>query len=202
MYSFDFSSAVEANRNNNGHRENLTLFQASVYHIPLPRASFDKVLCLGMLQHTPDPSHAFKELASFVKPGGEIVVDVYKKTIPALLQWKYLLRPFVKRIPDARLYRVVERSVALLQPAVSMTKKILGRAGARLFPIVEYSELGLPDALNREWAILDTFDMYSPAYDQPQTLSSVCGWFADAGLCDIDVRFGPNGIVGRGMKPC
>src|SRR5262249_53179759 len=55
LYSFDYSEAVEANYANNGDQPNLTLFQGGIYRIPLQPASFDKVLCLGVLQHTPDP---------------------------------------------------------------------------------------------------------------------------------------------------
>ena len=43
----------------------------------------------------------------------------------------------------------------------------------RVSPIVEYSELGLSKELNRDWSILDTFDMYSPKFDLPQTIEDV-----------------------------
>lgn len=201
VYSFDFSNAIEANYKNNGYHKNLILFQASIYNIPLPRASFNKVLCLGVLQHTPDPERAFRELVSFVKPGGEIVIDVYKKTASALLQWKYFLRPLLKRLSKERLYSLVTHLVNFLLPTIMVSKRVLGRVGARLFPIVEYSELGLSKELNREWAILDTFDMYSPTYDKPQTMKTVCRWFCETGLKDIEVCYGPNGIIGKGIKP-
>ncbi len=67
-------------------------------------------------------------------------------------------------------------------------------------PIVEYSYLGLPAELNKQWATLDTFDMYSPAHDQPQSLKTVKRWFDQAGFCDIIVSYGPNGIVGKGRR--
>ena len=70
-----------------------------------------------------------------------------------------------------------------------------------MLPIVEYTDLGLSADVNREWAILDTFDMYSPAHDHPQTISVVKKWFASAGFVDVDVRRGQNGIVGRGKMP-
>ena len=47
------------------------------------------------------------------------------------------------------------------------------RIGARLIPIVEYYHSGLSDDLNEEWAVLDTFDMYSPRHDHPQSMGSV-----------------------------
>ncbi|MDO8435087.1 MAG: class I SAM-dependent methyltransferase, partial [bacterium] len=89
--------------------------------------------------------------------------------------------------------RIVRRAVPLFVP--------LAQIAGRLAPIAYYPSLKLPRDIHREWSVLDTFDMYSPKYDKPQTLSAVRGWFADAGLRESDVRFGPNGIVGRGVKP-
>src|SRR5262245_4437144 len=70
LFSFDLSSAVEANYESNGAAPNLSLFQGSIYDIPLPEDYFDKVMCLGVLQHTPDPERSFACLARHVKPGG------------------------------------------------------------------------------------------------------------------------------------
>src|SRR5271155_3778907 len=71
VFSFDYSSAVEANARNNGSSEHLFLFQADMRNIPLQRAAFDKVMCLGVLQHTPAPRECFRCLAEMVRPGGE-----------------------------------------------------------------------------------------------------------------------------------
>src|SRR5206468_4390503 len=83
VYSFDFSSAVEANSSSNGRFDRLCLFQGDIFRIPLKREAFDKVLCFGVLQHTPDPEGAFKSLARHVNRGGEIVIDVYAKRLTA-----------------------------------------------------------------------------------------------------------------------
>lgn len=201
VFSFDFSSAVEANYANNGGKPNLNLFQGDIYRIPLQEATFDKVICLGVIQHTPDPEKTFKSLVLHVRPGGELVIDVYAKKLIAFLQWKYILRPFAKFIGKELLYKLVAIVVRILLPLAILLRRITGRAGVRLLPIVEYSHLGLPYGLNREWSVLDTFDMYSPAHDHPQSLTTVRRWFNDAGFTDIEVRYGPNGIVGKGKKP-
>ncbi len=108
VFSFDYSEAVEANFANNGMAKNLCLFQASIYEIPLPKASFDKVLCIGVLQHTSDVKKSFMCLAELVRPGGELVVDFYPANLRGLLHWKYLLRPITKRISPVRLYSFTE----------------------------------------------------------------------------------------------
>ena len=80
-------------------------------------------------------------------------------------------------------------------------RRVGGKFGARLLPIVEYSHLGLPHELNREWALLDTFDMYSPAHDHPRSIAQVKGWFAAANFVDVVVEYGPNGVIGIGRRP-
>lgn len=201
VVTFDYSSAVDANARNQAPSARLHFFQADIFSIPLAEASFDKVLCLGVVQHTPDPEAAFRSLAKYVRPGGQLVIDTYTRNFASLLHWKYLLRPITRRMRKEALYRLIEMVTPPLVPIAKLLRRVAGRIGARLVPIVEYSHLGLPHELNVQWAILDTFDMYSPAHDHPQSLESVARWFRDAGFKDIHVRRGLNGIVGSGRCP-
>jgi methyltransferase family protein len=159
------------------------------------------VICLGVLQHTPDPATAFRRLTEHVRPGGELVIDVYAAHIRSLICWKYVLRPLTKRADRRRLYRIIAAGTPPLVPISAWLYRLAGRFGARLLPIVQYAHLGLPAALNREWAILDTFDMYAPAHDHPQSLNTVRRWFEDAGFVGVAVEYGANGIIGRGRRP-
>jgi SAM-dependent methyltransferase len=205
VFSFDLSSAVESNRDNNGGSHGLTLFQASIFEIPLARHAFDKVICLGVIQHTPDPERAFKSLASHVRPGGEIVVDAYAAGLRNRLQWKYLLRPLTKRMEKRRLYRACAAVVHAILPLDLALQRHLGSWAGRLFPIASCSATTLPYALNKEWSILDTFDYYSPAHDHPQSIETVERWFRETGL---EVKFighipagNRSGFVARGFRP-
>ena len=201
VLSFDLSTAVDANYANNGHHPNLIIFQADLSDIPVRPLSVDKVICLGVLQHTPDPAAAFRRLTEHVRPGGELVVDVYAARLRSLLSWKYALRPLTRRADRRRLYRIIAAATPPLVPLSAWLYRLAGPFGARLLPIVQYAHLGLPSALNREWAILDTFDMYAPAHDHPQNLSAVRRWFADAEFVGVTVEYGPNGIIARGRRP-
>jgi 2-polyprenyl-3-methyl-5-hydroxy-6-metoxy-1,4-benzoquinol methylase len=84
--SFDFSEAVEANFKNNS-SENLTLCQASVYNIPFRKLSYDFVICLGVLQHTPNPEASIEKLWEMAKRSGYIIIDHYR------FKWKSLPPP-------------------------------------------------------------------------------------------------------------
>lgn len=70
LVTFDFSSAVDANACNQTPSTPLHLFQGDIFNIPVAEASFDKVVCLGVVQHTPDPKAAFLSLAKYVRPEG------------------------------------------------------------------------------------------------------------------------------------
>src|SRR5580658_8439876 len=95
LFSFDLSTAVEANLRNNGDSSRVHIVQASIYEIPFRKESFDKVFCMGVLQHCPDVRAAFMSLVPFLRPGGEIVIDVYQKHTGLVSPLKYWARPFL-----------------------------------------------------------------------------------------------------------
>ncbi len=78
---------------------------------------------------------------------------------------------------------------------------VVGKLIKRAIPVANYDGiLPLTENQLREWALLDTFDWLSPAYDNPQTAATVRRWFEDAGLTEIEVGHWGH-LVGRGIKP-
>lgn len=201
IFSFDYSSAVDANYKNNGKSKNLKLFQGDIYNMPFQNDEFDHVFCLGVIQHTPNPEKAFKSLAKKVKPGGYLYIDHYALKWHHIFSWQYILRPFTKKFEKERLYKIISIIVPKLIPISRLARKLLGSFGARLIPIAEYSHLGLDKKINQEWSILDTFDIYSPEHDHPQTINTVKRWFQEISFDNVEIFYGENGIVGRGQKP-
>jgi SAM-dependent methyltransferase len=205
VFSFDLSRAVEAAYANNGRAPNLHMFQASIYDIPLRKALFDKIFCMGVIQHCPDPEKAFHSLLPYLRPGGEIVIDVYAKGgFPAL---KYWVRPITGHMSSESLYRTL---AAIIPIAFDVKKRIsrlpgIGTQLASLIPIgpLSHTNIGLnytEDEL-KQVKILSAFDMYSPRYDFPQRIEDVRRWFKKAGLTDITIGFGYNGITAKGKIP-
>jgi SAM-dependent methyltransferase len=179
LWSVDYSSAVEANLRNNGAiaPDRLRLFQSSIYEMPFPDGSFDKVICLGVLQHTPDFEASVRALVSKAKRGGEIVADFYPiRGWWTKLNAKYLLRPVTKRMPHDKLLKRIDRNIDWLMRAHQTLVRWRLGALTRFLPIADLRYI-LPKALSpgqaREWAVLDTFDMFSPEYDQPQRVERV-----------------------------
>jgi len=187
LFSVDYSNAVEANYKNNGPHERLQLFQASIYDMPFAKAQFDKVLCLGVLQHTPDFEKSVKALIEMAKPGAEVVVDFYGVNgFWTKLHAKYMYRRFTKKMSHEKLYRLIERNIDWMIKASLFFSKIgFGKIANRFIPICDIDGT-LPASLTyqqlRELCVLDTFDMFSPEYDNPQTITAVANWFTKYGM--------------------
>jgi len=204
VVSIDYSYAVEVNYTFNGRRNNILIVQADIFNLPFREGFFDKLFCFGVLQHTPDPYRAFLLLPAYLKKGGDIAMDVYKKVegLRGLLQTKYWVRPLATKLSPAVLYKISSKYVKLMWPISGLIHQLpYGRRINWALLIADYRGVyNLKEEILKEWAILDTFDMLSPIYDNPQTLEAVRGWFDEAHLNDIEVCYGYNGIEGRGKK--
>jgi len=170
--------------------------------MPFPHDEFDKVFCFGVLQHTPDPRAAFDALPPFLKPGGSLCADIYSATLlRTLLNTKYYVRPFTRKLDPARLYDAVVKYVDFMWPLATLIRRLPRGHGInwRLL-VADYSPLGLEDAILKEWAYLDTFDMLAPRYDMPVRKATFTKWFTDAGLSDIQTELTGHGVVGRAQR--
>ena len=203
VVAVDATSAVEACRETVG--DAATIVRADLFDLPFPEESFDRVFCYGVLQHTPDPRAAFLTIVRYARPGGLVAADVYRK--PEYVdRWssKYLWRPLTTRLPRRWLRGLVEWYVPRWLPVDTRLARVpkAGRFLTAVVPCWNYTGL-LP--LSRDelkaWAVLDTFDALSPRFDRPQTLDAVREWCAAAGLVDVDVRPGGNGILLNGRRP-
>jgi SAM-dependent methyltransferase len=206
VFSFDLSNSVEANFKNNGDSARVNIFQASIYQIPLRRESFDKIFCMGVLQHCPDARGAFMSLVTFLCPGGEIVIDCYQRHTGPFPPLKYWVRPCLTWMGPQRVHKLLSW---VIPPAFELKKALykvplVGKSIGNLIPIGPIShkpKLDYTDEELKQVKILSALDMFSPVHDHPQTIETVRQWFADAGLVDVYVGTGFNGINARGRKP-
>ncbi len=202
--SLDLSTAVDANHASHGHLRNLLIVQADLFAMPFRRGAFHRVYCFGVLQHTPDVRAAFLALPPMLRPGGWLAVDVYLRSFArTVLHPKYLVRRVTRTMPPERVHAFARRWVDTLWPVarhVSRIPRVGPSINSRLL-IPDYRGLGVPEDQLQDWARLDLFDMLAPRYDQPQTLATLRAWFREAGMEQVDVHRGHNGIEGRGVQP-
>jgi SAM-dependent methyltransferase len=204
LVTFDYSSAIDVNRANNGDFPNVVFMQADIFDMPFAEGVFDRVFCHGVLQHTPDPARGFRALDRVLRPGGKISIDVYLKD-GKIQPWKakYLWRPLTTRLRPERLLAFLEWFIPKYLPLDTVIKRtpVLGRYLGAVIPCFNYFYTDLSRDEKRRWAVMDTFDALAPTYDIPVHLSDVDSWFAKAGYTEYEVREGGNGVVGNGVKP-
>lgn len=205
VVAVDASTAVDACRETCGDNPNLALVQADLHALPFRPGSFDRVFCYGVLQHTPDPERAFDLLVEQARPGGRIAVDVYRpREYIDRYSAKTLWRPLTTRMPRSWLRRIVEWYVPRWLPVDERLRRV-PRFGRFLVSVVPcWNPHGLFELTWDEqvaWSVLDTFDALAPKYDQPQTLETMEAWCARAGLEDVDVHYGGNGVEANGRRP-
>jgi SAM-dependent methyltransferase len=202
VVALDYSSAVDACYANLKHHPKLHVVQGDIYALPFVPDKFTFVYSLGVLQHTPDVAAAFAALPPMVRRGGRLCVDFYWKRFRTMMHAKYAFRPITRRMPQQKLFGLVERWVPFLLALSQGLGRVplLGRVLKRLVPVADYTGIfPLSDQQLKEWALLDTFDMLAPTYDNPQTVATVRRWLDEAKLVDVKVFHGGH-LVGRGTK--
>lgn len=204
LVSFDYSTAVEVSRTQNGHLPNVVFAQADLLDMPFAANCFDRVFCHGVIQHTPDPEAAFHALNRVLKPGGKLSFDVYHKD-GKVRPWKskYIWRPITTKMDPDRLMRLLEWYVPKWLPLDTFIKRIplLGNYLGAVIPCWNYYWTDLSAVDQKRWAVMDTFDALAPAFDLPATRADVVRWFKSAGYTNFEVHEGGTGLVGNGTKP-
>ena len=209
VHSFDYSNAVEANAQNNGSHPDLTLVQADIRKIPFSRASYDYVVCLGVLQHTPDPEGSIRCLWEMVKPGGALVIDHYRRKFrnylpPPLGVAGIVYRPIILKLPTERQFPVVKKIVDFWFPIMWRFKnsKLAQFVLSRFSPVVMYyPHFGLRDRdMYYEWMLLDTHDAMTDVYKHRRTVGQLRRLLKKLSP-DVIVTAGGNGVEAFCKKP-
>lgn len=208
--SFDYSNAVDANASNNGGHERLTLAQADIRKIPFAPAAYDYVVCLGVLQHTPDPEQSIRSLWDMVSPGGALVIDHYRWTLrwmlpPPIRDCVGVYRWLILRLPEASRFGFVKRLTDRWFPIHWKFRDsiFMQRVLRRFSPVIfHYPGICLKDRQSHyEWSLLDTHDSTTDFYKHMRTPRQIEEFLISLGAGDVTVRTGGNGVEAFCRKP-
>jgi len=204
----DLSQAVEANYENCNGSPGYFVCQADVRHLPFAPQSFDFVICLGVIQHTPDPEETIAALARHVRPGGTLVIDHYALDYPRNFLQRNLRRLFI-RLPARVAKPVAIKLSRALLPLHRLTwneRRGVWRLRSllrRISPLIDYYEVypQLGKQRLREWAILDTHDTLTDYYKHLRSAEQIEACLRACGLVELEVYYGGNGVEARAKMP-
>jgi 2-polyprenyl-3-methyl-5-hydroxy-6-metoxy-1,4-benzoquinol methylase len=202
--SVDLSSAVEANQDNFPQDARHRVLQADVLHLPFAPAQYDVVLCLGVVQHTPNPEQTIQRLYEQVRPGGWLVVDHYTWTLSDLTKAAILFRMVLRRMSPEQGLKWSRRLVDVFLPLHRAVRgsRIAQPLLSRVSPVLAYYQhLPLNDDLQREWALLDTHDSLTDWYKHFRTKSQIERALEGMGAEAIWCEYGGIGVEARCRRP-
>jgi 2-polyprenyl-3-methyl-5-hydroxy-6-metoxy-1,4-benzoquinol methylase len=204
VHSIDLSVAVEVNKENVGEANNYCIAQASVYEIPFPKETFDVVICLGVIQHTPSTEKTIDALWQMVKPGGMMVIDHY------MWRWNYYFNPAtywrlcLKEMKPERSMKIVDALVKFFFPLhwASRNCKICEWLLKRISPVMHYiNEFPLINKVDHfELSRLDSYDSLTDYYKWLKTPSEINIMLKKINGKNIWVNIGGNGVEARCYK--
>jgi SAM-dependent methyltransferase len=195
VVAMDISSAVDACYENLIERfpDRLHVVQANIYELPFRPHSFDRVCCIGVVQHTPDPLKAIDAIARLPRAGGHLAMWIYERKwylFLGIYAWKYSLRILTRRLGFRENYIFAFVLTSLFWPLwfPLMHMGELGRMLLFWMPIAAGPYIGKGYDMRRLFrcVVMDTLDMYSPTYDKPQNYSDVAAILRRRGFVNIE----------------
>lgn len=207
VIGLDYSKSVNAAKKNTDELGFTAEYvQGDALKLPFADGTFDAIYSIGVLQFTPDPLQGIREMCRVLKPGGLLgtsSIDV--RTFRRMSHPRFILRPLLSKLPPATLYKIVKAWVKFALPISRfMRNKLKLRFGLveRITVVANY-EGAVPgvDASNVfEWALLDTYDWLSPAYNNPQRPKDIEKTFRDSGMENIVSFPGDNNFRANKKK--
>jgi 2-polyprenyl-3-methyl-5-hydroxy-6-metoxy-1,4-benzoquinol methylase/uncharacterized protein YbaR (Trm112 family) len=200
LVSVDMSSAIDAAAKSLYGHENISFVQADICNLPFRPSTFDGMYCIGVLQHTENPAASLRNLIEAVIGGGRFAVTIYARRPWTMLYSKYLARKFTRGMSDEKLLRLIESIMPAAFPLTEVLFRapVVGKLFEFLIPVANYvHKSGLSRRQRYEEAVLDTFDMLSPKYDNPVTAGEVLAVLKEVGVASCEVLSGrPVNIIG------
>jgi SAM-dependent methyltransferase len=206
----DISAAIDTARQRLGGIEGTSFVQADILDLPFRPCSFDLVFSEGVLHHTPSTERAFAALARLLRPGGEIMIYVYRVKAPAREFVDDYVRGQIAGLTPEEAWDALRpltrlaKALAELEVEVEVTEDVellgirKGRYDVQRLLYWHFAKMFWNPAMTFEENNHVNFDWYHPAYAHRHTESEVRRWFADSGIEITHLEAQEAGFTVRG----
>lgn len=205
LVSSDLSSAVEVNIENFPVSDNHLVVQADINDMPFADESFDVVVCLGVIQHTPNPEQTIESLYKLVKKGGYLVIDHYNFVRSSFFRLASFYRYYLRKKPSSFTIPYTRKLVKRYLPLHKKFAKsrFLTMLLNRVSPVATYYRAfpQLNDQQQEEWALLDTHDGLTDWYKHLRSRKQIIEILTQLGAADVNCDYGGNGVEAYCRKP-
>jgi SAM-dependent methyltransferase len=210
VVAVDLSTAVEANRQNCGGIPGYAAVQGDIVKLPFAPEQFDIVLCIGVVQHTPDPEETMRALCYHLKPGGLLVMDHYTHGAHRHRLVPKLFRALLTRTSPEFALQFCEAVMEALWPVHRAAWRLHGlpllgvlrKIWLRVSPVVDYQEAFayLGEELVHDWALLDMHDSLTDRFKHLRSADEIRQQLTLYGMRDIETVHAGNGVEARARK--
>jgi 2-polyprenyl-3-methyl-5-hydroxy-6-metoxy-1,4-benzoquinol methylase len=205
LVSSDLSNAVEVNQENFPQNEDHLVIQADINDMPFADESFDVVVCLGVIQHTPDSEQTIENLYKLVKKGGTLVIDHYSFN----RSHYFRMAPFYRnKLKKKTAEETIPYTQHLVKKFLPWHKKFSGNRIMsvmlnRISPVISYYRAfpQLNDKQQEEWAMLDTHDSLTDWHKNFRSVDQIRHFLSRLGAVNIWCEFSGNAAEARCIKP-
>jgi len=204
VVSVDMSTAVIANKKNFPITDRHLIIQADMNKLPFKDEVFDYIICVGVLQHTPDTYESINNSQRVLKKGGTYVLDHYTHTFSYYTKTTFLFRKAISFYNKDKKYQIIESIFNLFYPFHYAVRKMyfLQIFLSRLSPIHVYFKAypELTDELQKEWSLLDTHDSLADPYKRHLSKTAINKYLMGKNYLIEYSAYAGNGVEARFVK--
>lgn len=208
----DISEAIDVAQQRLAHLPHVHFVQADVLQLPFAPGSFDAIFSEGVLHHTPSTERAFKALVPLLRPGGELMVYIYRKKSPAREFTDDSVRAQIAGLPPAEAWEMMRpltrlgQALAELHVEVEVPEDVTllgipkGRYDVQRLIYWHFAKLFWNDQYSFDENLHVNFDWYHPRYAHRHDEAELRTWCADSSLEVIHFDAQESGFTVRAVR--
>lgn len=209
----DISEAIDVARETLGRFPGTHFVQGDVARPPFRLESFDAIIAEGVLHHTPSTEASFHALVPLLRPGGELMIYVYRRKAPIREFTDDFVRERLSSLTPADAWEAVRPLTRLAQALAELNVEVevpedvdlleipAGRHDVQRLLYWHMAKLFWNSKLTFEENVHVNFDWYAPQYAHRHTEDEIRGWCTSLGLVITRFHRHEAGFTIRARRP-